>query len=101
MNQDEGLRLFDKMVIAVVVAVIALFIWNLALRPVAAAGATELQADEPICYRYRGQIVTVACFRKLCLGWAEAHVTTFTTVTRWMTGPALYRGKPVWIELCR
>jgi hypothetical protein len=96
MNRSEHEGTFQLITAIVIASVLALLLWNLAIRDV---GATTLDRT---CYEYPVMLRHVSCTR---IGWCSAfetlHVNGLSTVTVRVTGWKLRNGQIRPVSVCR
>lgn len=95
MNRSEHEGTFQLITAIVIASVLALLLWNLAIRDVGAASA------ERTCYVYQVTLRHVACFAGWCSAFETVHVNGLSVVTVRVSGWSLRNGMIRPVRVCR
>jgi len=91
-----------QLVTAIVIAsVLALLVWNLAIRDVGAAPVEDAASAAYTCYVYPVTLRHVACFAGWCSAWEDVHVNGVSSLTVRVTGWHLKNGQIKQVRVCR
>jgi len=91
-----------QLVTAIVIAsVLALLVWNLAIRDVGAAPVEDAASAAYTCYVYPVTLRHVACFAGWCSAWEDVHVNGVSLLTVRVTGWHLRNGMIRPVRVCR
>ena len=99
-NDREGTW---QLVTAIVIAsVLALLVWNLAIRDVGAAPVEDAASAAYTCYVYPVRLHNVACtFYGWCSAWEDVHVNGVSSLTVRVSGWHLRNGMIRPVRVCR
>lgn len=92
-NDHEGT--WQLLTAIVITAVLALLLWNLAIRDV---GATTLDRT---CYEYPVTLRHVTCVMRWCSAFETVHVNGLSVVTVRVSGWSLHNGMIRPVTVCR
>lgn len=95
MNRSEHEGTFQLITAIVITAVLALLLWNLAIRP---ADAAPLDRT---CYTYPVRLHHVACFAGWCTSFETLHVNGVSSITVRLSGWHLRNGMIRPVTVCR
>lgn len=95
MNRSDHEGTFQLITAIVIASVLALLLWNLAIRDVGAASA------ERTCYVYPVTLRHVSCVMGWCSSWEDIHLDGLRTLTVRVTGWSLRNGQIKLVRVCR
>lgn len=95
MNRSEHEGTFQLITAIVIASVLALLLWNLAIRDVGAASA------ERTCYVYPVTLRHVSCTLGWCSAFETVHVNGLSTITVRVSGWSLRNGMIRPVRVCR
>lgn len=95
MNQTDHEGTFQLITAIVIASVLALLLWNLAIRP---ADAAPLDRT---CYTYPVRLHHVACFAGWCTSFETLHVNGVSSITVRVSGWSLRNGMIRPVRVCR
>lgn len=85
-----------QLIAAIVIAtVLALLLWNLAIRPADAAPVNRT------CYEYPVRLHNVSCFAGWCSSWEDIHINGRKVLTVRVSGWHMRNGQIKLVEVCR
>jgi|GEM_PF-5583486 hypothetical protein len=98
-NDREGTW---QLVTAIVIAsVLALLVWNLAIRDVGAAPVEDAASAAYTCYVYPVTLHNVHCTLGWCSAYEDVHINGRSAVTVYVSGWRLRNGMIRPVTLCR
>lgn len=95
MNRSEHEGTFQLITAIVIASVLALLLWNLAIRDV------DASSDLRTCYEYPVTLRHVTCFAGWCSAFETVHVNGLSVVTVRVSGWSLRNGMIRPVTVCR